>query len=74
VSSLHTIESGSASMGFHRMEEKIMQMEAEADVLRAPYRPNNAAYTSPVDAEKQLKVDEQLQALKNKMGKSSKSE
>ena len=64
VSSLHTIESGSASMGFHRMEEKIMQMEAEADVLRAPYRPNNAVYTSPVDAEKQLKVDEQLQALK----------
>ncbi|GAB6927186.1 PspA/IM30 family protein [Paenibacillus sp. JCM 10914] len=75
VSSLHTIESGSASMGFHRMEEKIMQMEAEADVLRAPYRPNNAVYTSPVDAEKQVKVDEQLQALKNKVGnKSSKSE
>ncbi|KOP66537.1 phage-shock protein [Bacillus sp. FJAT-18019] len=74
VSSLHTIESGSASMGFHRMEEKIMQMEAEADVLRAPYRPNSAVYTSPVDAEKQLKVDEQLQALKNKMGNSSKSE
>ena len=68
VSSLHTIESGSASMGFHRMEEKIMQMEAEADVFRAPYRPNNAAYTSPVDAEKQLKVDEQLQALKTKWG------
>lgn len=74
VSSLHTIESGSASMGFHRMEEKIMQLEAEADVLRAPYRSNNAVYTSPVDAEKQLKVDEQLQALKNKMGNSSKSE
>lgn len=74
VSSLHTIESGSASMGFHRMEEKIMQLEAEADVLRAPYRPTNAVYTSPVDAEKQLKVDEQLQALKNKMGNSSKSE
>ena len=74
VSSLHTIQSCSASMGFHRMEEKIMQMEAEADVLRAPYRPNSAVYTSPVDAEKQLKVDEQLQALKNKMGNSSKSE
>lgn len=74
VSSLHTIESGSASMGFHRMEEKIMQMEAEADVLRAPYRPNSAVYTTPVDAEKQLKVDEQLQALKNKMGKSQKPE
>lgn len=51
-----------------------MQMEAEADVLRAPYRPNNAAYTSPVDAEKQLKVDEQLEALKNKLNNTSKSE
>lgn len=71
VSSLHTIESGSASMGFHRMEEKIMQLEAEADVLRAPYRPSNATYASPVDAEKQLKVDEQLQALKNKLNDSS---
>jgi len=38
ISSVHTIESGSASLGFHRMEEKIMQMEAEADVLRAPYQ------------------------------------
>ncbi|MEK3733563.1 MULTISPECIES: PspA/IM30 family protein [Paenibacillus] len=75
ISSLHTIESGSASMGFHRMEEKIMEMEAEADVLRAPYRPTGASsYTSPVDAEKQLKVEEQLQALKNKMNDSSKPE
>ncbi|WP_054958240.1 PspA/IM30 family protein [Paenibacillus dakarensis] len=74
VSSLHTIESGSASMGFHRMEEKIMQMEAEADVMRAPYHPSQATYKSPVDAEKQLKVDEQLAALKNKMNASSNEE
>ncbi|MDO7908876.1 PspA/IM30 family protein [Paenibacillus sp. JX-17] len=67
ISSLHTIESGSASLGFHRMEEKIMQMEAEADVMRAPYAQNYNSYTSPADMEKQLKVDEQLQALRNKM-------
>ncbi|MBJ9991399.1 PspA/IM30 family protein [Paenibacillus sp. S28] len=67
ISSLHTIESGSASLGFHRMEEKIMQLEAEADVMRAPYRPETSAFTSPVDAEKQLKVEEQLSALKSKL-------
>ncbi|MCJ8014329.1 PspA/IM30 family protein [Paenibacillus sp. KQZ6P-2] len=74
INSLHTIESGSASLGFHRMEEKIMQMEAEADVMRAPYRPTASTastFTNPVDAEKQLKVEEQLNALKNKMNPSS---
>ncbi|GIO32082.1 MULTISPECIES: PspA/IM30 family protein [Paenibacillus] len=70
INSLHTIESGSASLGFHRMEEKIMQMEAEADVLRAPYHPSASTFTSPVDAEKQLKVEEQLKALKSKMNAS----
>lgn len=67
VSSLHNIESGSASLGFHRMEEKIMQLEAEADVMQAPYRSSHAGFANPVDAEKQLKVDEQLKALKSKM-------
>lgn len=66
ISSVHAIESGSASLGFHRMEEKIMQLEAEADVMRAPYSAS-AAYSKPVDAEKQLKVDEQLAALKSKL-------
>lgn len=67
ISSVHSIESGSASLGFHRMEEKIMQLEAEADVMRAPYSPS-AAYSKPVDAEKQLKVEEQLAALRSKLG------
>ncbi|MFB5763747.1 PspA/IM30 family protein [Paenibacillus medicaginis] len=70
ISSVNTIESGSASLGFHRMEEKIMQMEAEADVLRAPYRPGAGQYVNPADAEKQLKVDEQLEQLKSKLQKS----
>ena len=40
---VHTIESGNASRGFGRMEEKIMQMEAEADVMRVPF----GAYNGP---------------------------
>jgi phage shock protein A len=67
VSSLHSIESGSASLGFHRMEEKIMQLEAEADVMQVPYRSAHNGFASPVDAEKQLKVEEQLNALKGKI-------
>ena len=37
ISTNHTLENGSASRGFQRMEEKIMMMEAEADVQRSPY-------------------------------------
>ncbi|MGZ9586574.1 PspA/IM30 family protein [Paenibacillus marinisediminis] len=69
ISTLHTIESGSASLGFHRMEEKIMQLEAEAEVMRVPYSAGIAAYQPPVDVEKQLKVEEQLAAMKAKLGK-----
>ncbi|NIK76360.1 phage shock protein A [Paenibacillus castaneae] len=64
----HTIDSGSASRGFYRMEEKIMQLEAEADVLRTPYTySSTTSGFNAADAEKQHKVDEQLQALKNKL-------
>ncbi|WP_025676921.1 PspA/IM30 family protein [Paenibacillus massiliensis] len=68
ISSVHSIESGSASLGFHRMEEKIMQMEAEADVMRAPYR-SNGTYTNPAEAERNFKVDEQLEQLRSKLNK-----
>jgi len=73
LSSNHTIDSGSASRGFHRMEEKIMQLEAEADVLRTPYSYSGAGASTPfnaADAEKKMKVDEQLEALKSKLNKS----
>lgn len=70
IQSVHTIQSGSASLGFHRMEEKIMQMEAEAEVMRAPYSPSVTAYQPPIDVAKQMKVDEQLAALKEKLAKS----
>ncbi|WP_435922384.1 PspA/IM30 family protein [Paenibacillus sp. DYY-L-2] len=75
ISSLHTIESGNASLGFHRMEEKIMQMEAEAEVAGVVYRGTSSpAYINPADAEKQLKVDAQLEALKAKLSPSEKRE
>ncbi|MBW7476516.1 PspA/IM30 family protein [Paenibacillus oenotherae] len=70
VTTVHSIESGNASRGFNRMEEKIMQMEAEAEVMRVPfssYNGNGAISANLVDPSKQLKVEEQLQALKNKL-------
>jgi len=64
ISSSHVIEGGSASRGFHRMEEKIMQLEAEAQVARAPY---NTVATGSIDPVKQEKVELQLQSLKEKL-------
>ncbi|MCM3700802.1 MULTISPECIES: PspA/IM30 family protein [Paenibacillus] len=75
ISTLHSIESGNASLGFHRMEEKIMQMEAEAEVAGVAYRGTTpSTYINPADAEKQLKVDAQLEALKSKLNGPAKPE
>lgn len=76
LASSHTIDSSTASRGFYRMEEKIMQMEAEADVMRSPYSYNgsSSAPASPADFERRMKVDEQLQALKNKLNGTTASE
>lgn len=66
-----TIGSGSAARGFHRMEEKIMQMEAEAEISRSPLAAGfgmPSAYSRPVDPAKEQLVDEQLQKLREKMG------
>jgi len=67
INSNHVIEGGSASRGFHRMEEKIMQMEAEAQVARMPY----AAPGASVDPVKQEQVELQLKALKEKLGQTA---
>jgi phage shock protein A len=70
LSSNHSIDSGTASRGFYRMEEKIMQLEAEADVLRTPYgygSQGGSAPASTADLEKRMKVDEQLEALKSRL-------
>jgi phage shock protein A len=68
VTTTNSIESGNASRGFHRMEEKIIQLEVEAEIARTPYVPANALHSVPsIDAAKQQKVDEQLQRLKEKL-------
>ncbi|MGZ7441058.1 PspA/IM30 family protein [Paenibacillus sp. TH7-28] len=75
ISTLHSIESGNASLGFHRMEEKIMQLEAEAEVAGVAYRGTTpSTYINPADAEKQLKVDAQLEALRSKLNGPAKPE
>ncbi len=65
ISSNHSIEGGSASRGFHRMEEKIMNIEAEAQAVRAPFSSHSSGYVDPV---KQEKVELELQSLKEKLG------
>ncbi|EFM11801.1 phage shock protein A, PspA [Paenibacillus curdlanolyticus YK9] len=66
-----SIDSSSAARGFNRMEEKIIQLEAEADVLRTPYAFSSAPVGTTVDLEKKMKVDAQLEALKSKMSNSA---
>ena len=66
VSSANVIENGGAARGFHRMEEKIMQMEAEAEVARFPHAAAPSA--EPVRNER---VDAQLEALKQKLASGS---
>ena len=65
VTNAHTIESGNAARGFARMEEKILQMEAEAEVLRTPGYYGGAA-APQLDPAKEA----QLQALKERLNRS----
>lgn len=66
-----TIEGGHASRGFRRMEEKVIQLEAEADVARSPYVPTGSAAYNSVDAAKQAQVDQELERLKGKLGQNA---
>ncbi|TJY39863.1 PspA/IM30 family protein [Cohnella pontilimi] len=70
---LHTIESGNASRGFSRMEERILQLEAEADVARMPSSPITGAPIR-LDPEKSFQVEQQLAALKSRMAPQSEAE
>lgn len=63
ISSSNVIEAGGASRGFQRMEEKIMQMEVEAEVMRNPFNSNSSAQPVAYDQ----KVEEQLELLKQKV-------
>ncbi|WP_123039367.1 PspA/IM30 family protein [Cohnella candidum] len=66
VNTLHAIEAGNAAAGFNRMEEKILQMEAEADVARIPVSPLSGAPIR-LDPEKSLQVEHELAALKSRI-------
>lgn len=61
-----SIESGNATRGFHRIEEKIMQLEAEAEVARSPYR-TELYKEGTLRPEVSAQVDLQLQQLKEKV-------
>jgi len=66
----NVIEGGNAARGFHRMEEKIMQLEAEAEISGKPYLSGNglaAGTFSTAQLAKQEKVDAQLEQLKAKL-------
>lgn len=75
------IEGGQAARGFQRIEDKIVQFEVEAEIARKPYVPASAysvggygvSSAKPIDVEKQQKVDEQMQILKEKLGVTSPS-
>jgi phage shock protein A len=48
------------------MEEKILQMEAEAEVVRLPGSSLGGLPTR-IDPEKEYRVDQELEALKNRV-------
>src|SRR5690606_10063585 len=68
VTALHAIESGNAAAGFSRMEEKILQLEAEAEVARIPGPAVYGAVPAVrLDPGKSLQVDQELAALKSRI-------
>lgn len=69
VSSVNVIDGSNAVRGFNRMEEKIAQLEVEAEIAGKPYLAGTGATTlSALELAKQQKVDEQMQLLKEKLG------
>ncbi|WP_281889601.1 PspA/IM30 family protein [Paenibacillus sp. YYML68] len=79
VTTSNVIEGGHAVKGFRRMEEKIMTLEAEAEVARKSYvSPGYAGtvygYGAVQDPAKQQKLDEQLNLLKEKLASTEQKE
>jgi phage shock protein A len=71
ITTNNMIDGGNASRGFHRMEEKIMQLEAEAEISGKPYlgvAGGAASSFSTAELAKQEKVDEQMRLLREKLG------
>ncbi|WP_028548880.1 PspA/IM30 family protein [Paenibacillus sp. UNC451MF] len=76
VTTNNVIDGGNAVKGFRRMEDKILSLEVEAEIARKPYVNTYTSGTGfagtaggygAVDTEKQQKVDDQLQLLKEKL-------
>lgn len=72
VTASNILESGNAAQGFHRMEEKIMEMEAHAEISR----PNTSGnpVRSAADQAKQQKLDEQMENLRARAGLDARTE
>lgn len=69
VTTSNQIGAGTASLGFQRMEEKIIQMEIEAEISKVPYTGTN--FRSEVDLVKNEKIEAELNALKDKLSLTS---
>ncbi|WP_199620646.1 PspA/IM30 family protein [Paenibacillus alkalitolerans] len=67
AASVHSIDGGSAARGFSRMEEKIMQLEAEAEISQFPY----GAPAALANGVKNEQVESQLEELKRKLSSGS---
>lgn len=67
VTSSNHIGAGSASIGFQRMEEKIMQMEIEAEISKVPYTASSVSVNAPVDLVRNEKVEAEMDALRRKL-------
>lgn len=70
VTNSGVIGGGHAVRGFQRIEEKIVELEVQAEVARMPYIPGGASTSSlsALDSAKKEKVEEQLRQLKEKLG------
>jgi phage shock protein A len=66
------ISAGSASRGFQRMEEKIIQMEIEAEISRTPFTAGMAGGVKPaVDPIRAEKIEAEMNALREKLAAGS---
>lgn len=69
ITQTNEIGAGSAARGFQRMEEKIIQLEVEAEVIRHPYKTEvRANVNGAIDPLRKEQVEDQLARLKQKIG------
>lgn len=70
---IHRFEGGYASSGFQRIEEKILQWEAQSELTSRPYTQANGPYTEMsgrhaadkrAEADREARIDEQLTKMK----------